>query len=311
VTYSTTYWEPFHVARLFATMDLMLRGRAAWNIVTSLNRSEAANFGRDEHMGHDARYDRADEFMEVVLGHWNSWEDDALIPDKANNHFADPAKVHRLDHVGRYFRSRGPFGVPRSPQGHSVLIQAGQSGRGQAFAAKWAEVAFVIYHSLEDGKQEYVSFKAAVAAGGRDPARVPARRARQSGISDTAGRRLARGAPTTRGMRHSPPRGAPQRSERAPGHPHSGCLKHINRALAAPAAKATTALSAVLCGKKGGGNFWLTSKPVISEIVSDPTATGFPPEKAQKIETRACRQLSQMIAAARWMAARKFLAVLS
>jgi hypothetical protein len=89
--------SPFNVARLFATMDLMLKGRAAWNIVTSLNRAEAANFGRDEHMGHDARYDRADEFMEVVLGHWNTWEDDALILDKANNRFADPAKVHRLD----------------------------------------------------------------------------------------------------------------------------------------------------------------------------------------------------------------------
>jgi alkanesulfonate monooxygenase SsuD/methylene tetrahydromethanopterin reductase-like flavin-dependent oxidoreductase (luciferase family) len=126
VTYSTTYYEPFHVARLFATMDLMLKGRAAWNIVTSLNRAEAANFGNDEHMGHDARYDRADEFIEVVLGHWNTWEDGALIPDKANNRFADPAKVHRLDHAGRYFRSRGPFSVPRSPQGHPVLIQAGQ-----------------------------------------------------------------------------------------------------------------------------------------------------------------------------------------
>jgi FMN-dependent oxidoreductase (nitrilotriacetate monooxygenase family) len=172
VTYSTTYYEPYHVARLFATMDLMLKGRAAWNIVTSLNSAEAANFGRDKHMGHDDRYDRADEFMDVVLGHWNTWEDDALIADKPSSRFADPAKVHRLDHVGRYFRSRGPFSVPRSPQGHPVLIQAGQSGRGQAFAAKWAEIVFVIYHSLEDGKREYDSFKAAVAAAGRDPARV-------------------------------------------------------------------------------------------------------------------------------------------
>jgi alkanesulfonate monooxygenase SsuD/methylene tetrahydromethanopterin reductase-like flavin-dependent oxidoreductase (luciferase family) len=102
-TYSTTYYEPYHVARLFATMDLMLEGRAAWNIVTSLNSAEARNFGGGEHMAHDARYDRADEFMDVVLGHWNTWEDDALILDKANNRFADPAKVHRLDHVGRYF----------------------------------------------------------------------------------------------------------------------------------------------------------------------------------------------------------------
>ena len=130
-TYSTTYYEPFHVARVFATMDLMLKGRAAWNIVTSLNSAEALNFGVAEHMEHDARYDRADEFMQVVMGHWNTWEDDSLVLDKAGR-FADPAKVHRLDHVGKYFKSRGPFSVPRSAQGHPVLIQAGQSGRGQA-----------------------------------------------------------------------------------------------------------------------------------------------------------------------------------
>jgi FMN-dependent oxidoreductase (nitrilotriacetate monooxygenase family) len=172
VTYSTTYYEPFHVARLFATMDLMLKGRAAWNIVTSLNSAEARNFGGGEHMEHDARYDRADEFMDVVLGHWNTWEDDALILERANNRFADPAKVHRLDHAGRYFRSRGPFSVPRSQQGHPVRIQAGQSGRGQVFAAKWADLVFVIYHGLPDGIREYAAFKAAVAAAGRDPANV-------------------------------------------------------------------------------------------------------------------------------------------
>jgi FMN-dependent oxidoreductase (nitrilotriacetate monooxygenase family) len=171
-TYSTTYYEPYHVARVFATMDLMLKGRAAWNIVTSLNSAEARNFGRDDHMGHDERYDRADEFMDVVMGHWNTWEEGALILDKENNRFADPAKVHRLDHAGRYFQSRGPFSVPRSPQGHPVLIQAGQSGRGQEFAAKWAELVFVIYHDLESGKKEYASFKAAVATNGRDPAKV-------------------------------------------------------------------------------------------------------------------------------------------
>jgi FMN-dependent oxidoreductase (nitrilotriacetate monooxygenase family) len=171
-TYSTTYYEPYHVARVFATMDLMLKGRCAWNIVTSLNSGEARNFGRGEPMAHDARYDRADEFMQVVLGHWNSWEEDALILDKASDRFADPAKVYRLDHVGRYFRSRGPFSVPRSPQGQPVLIQAGQSGRGQSFAAKWADLVFVIFHGLADGIQEYAAFKAAVAAAGRDPARV-------------------------------------------------------------------------------------------------------------------------------------------
>jgi FMN-dependent oxidoreductase (nitrilotriacetate monooxygenase family) len=171
-TYSTTYYEPYHVARVFATMDLMLRGRAAWNIVTSLNSAEALNFGRDEHLEHDARYDRADEFMDVVMGHWNTWEDDALILDKEANRFADPAKVHRLDHEGHWFRSRGPFSVPRSPQGHPVLIQAGQSGRGRSFAARWAELVFVVYPNLESGKRQYAEFKAAVAAEGRDPAHV-------------------------------------------------------------------------------------------------------------------------------------------
>jgi FMN-dependent oxidoreductase (nitrilotriacetate monooxygenase family) len=171
-TYSTTYYEPYHVARVFATMDLMLKGRVGWNIVTSLNSAEALNFGYAAHMEHDARYDRADEFMDVVMGHWNTWEDDALILDKETNRFADPAKVHRLDHLGTYFKSRGPFSVPRSPQGHPVLIQAGQSGRGQAFAARWAELVFVIYHNLEAGRQQYAAFKQAVAAAGRDPAQV-------------------------------------------------------------------------------------------------------------------------------------------
>jgi len=171
-TYSTTYYEPYHVARVFATMDLMLKGRAGWNIVTSLNSAEALNFGKAEHMEHDARYDRADEFMDVVMGHWNTWDDDALILNKETNQFADATKVHRLDHEGSYFRSRGPFSVPRSPQGHPVLIQAGQSGRGQAFAAKWAELVFVIYHDLEAGKKSYAAFKAAVAAEGRDPSKV-------------------------------------------------------------------------------------------------------------------------------------------
>ena len=168
-TYSTTYYEPFHVARVFATLDLMLKGRVGWNIVTSLNSGEALNFGREEHMEHDSRYDRADEFMDVVMGHWATWDDNALILDKESGRFADPDKVIRLDHQDHYFNSRGPFSVPRSRQGHPLLIQAGQSGRGQAFAAKWAELVFVIYHSLEAGKRQYKAFKELVAAEGRDP----------------------------------------------------------------------------------------------------------------------------------------------
>jgi FMN-dependent oxidoreductase (nitrilotriacetate monooxygenase family) len=171
-TYSTSYYEPFHVARLFATFDLMTAGRAAWNVVTSLNDGEAQNMGREEVVAHDERYDRADEFMAVVLGHWGSWEDGAIVQDKAKGRFADPAKVHRLDHKGRYFRSRGPFTVPRSPQGHPVIIQAGQSGRGRRFGAQWGEVIFVVYPNIVVARREYAEFKAAVAQCGREPEHV-------------------------------------------------------------------------------------------------------------------------------------------
>lgn len=168
-TYSTTYHEPFHVARVFATLDLMTQGRAAWNVVTSVNDNEARNMGRDSVIHHDLRYDRADEFMEVVLGHWDTWEDDAIVADKANGVYAKPEKVHRLDHVGPFFKSRGPFTVPRSPQGHPVVIQAGQSERGRQFAARWGELIFAAYANLESGKASYAELKAAAAQRGRDP----------------------------------------------------------------------------------------------------------------------------------------------
>ena len=168
-TYSTTYYEPFHVARVFATLDLMIGGRAAWNVVTSLNDSEAANFGQDEHLEHDLRYDRADEFIEVVMGHWATWADDAVVADRTTGFFADPAKVRALNHVGRWFKSRGPFTVPRSPQGHPVIMQAGQSGRGLAFAARWGELIFASIKSVETGQKQYRQLKDAVANAGRDP----------------------------------------------------------------------------------------------------------------------------------------------
>ena len=169
VTYSTTYYEPFHVARAFSTLDLMSDGRAAWNIVTSLNSTEARNMGRDEVIEHDERYDQADEFMEVVLGHWDTWEDDALIIDKKSGRFADPNKVHRLGHKGKHFKSQGPFTVPRSSQGHPVLIQAGQSGRGKRFASEWGEVIFTYNVGLDASKKAYKDLKAQCAATGRDP----------------------------------------------------------------------------------------------------------------------------------------------
>jgi FMN-dependent oxidoreductase (nitrilotriacetate monooxygenase family) len=171
-TYSTSYYEPFHVARVFGTLDLMTGGRAAWNVVTSLNDGEAQNMGREEVIGHDARYDRADEFMEIVLGHWDTWEDDAIVQDKASGLFAKADKVHRLDYAGRFYRSRGPFTVPRSAQGHPVIIQAGSSGRGKSFGARWGEVIFVVYPNIEVGKRDYAAFKSEVAGFGRDPDHV-------------------------------------------------------------------------------------------------------------------------------------------
>ncbi len=168
-TYSTTYYEPFHVARVFQTVDLMTRGRAAWNVVTSLNDAEARNMGREGVIEHDTRYDRADEFLEAVLGHWDSWDDDAIVADKANNLYAHPDKVRRLDYEGKFLKSRGPFTVPRSPQGHPVLIQAGQSGRGKQFAARWGELIFVVYPDVEVGKRNYAQLKADAAALGRNP----------------------------------------------------------------------------------------------------------------------------------------------
>ncbi|MCB1509550.1 MAG: LLM class flavin-dependent oxidoreductase [Hyphomicrobiaceae bacterium] len=169
-TYSTTYFEPFHVARLFQTMDLMTNGRAAWNVVTSVNDNEARNMGRgDQVIEHDTRYDRADEFMEIVLGHWDSWDDDAIACDKANNLYAHPDKVRRIDYKGQFMSSRGPFTVPRSPQGHPVIMQAGMSGRGQKFAARWGELLFVAYRDIATGKAAYKKQKEAAAALGRDP----------------------------------------------------------------------------------------------------------------------------------------------
>jgi FMN-dependent oxidoreductase (nitrilotriacetate monooxygenase family) len=148
VTYSTTYYEPFHVARVFSTLDQLTKGRAAWNVVTSLNSSEAANFGRDVVLEHDVRY-----------GHWRSWDDDALVMNKDTGEFGNPDKVRRLNHRGRWFKSRGPFTVPRSPQGEPVLIQAGQSGRGRQFAAKWGDLVFVIHPHLKPAQKSYSEFK--------------------------------------------------------------------------------------------------------------------------------------------------------
>ena len=172
-TNSTTYYQPFHVARMFQTVDHMIGGRAAWNVVTSVNDGEAQNMGQDIHTDHEERYDRADEFVEIVLRSWDGWEDDAIECNRATGRFADPDKVHHTDYEGKYLRSHGTFTVPRSPQGHPVLIQAGSSGRGQRFGARWADTVFVGYPDKAFGMREYAGFKKMVADQGRDPETVP------------------------------------------------------------------------------------------------------------------------------------------
>jgi FMN-dependent oxidoreductase (nitrilotriacetate monooxygenase family) len=167
-TYSTTYYPPYHVARTFATLDHLSGGRAAWNVVTSVNDAEAQNFGIDAHLGHDTRYDRAEEFIEVVSRLWDSWEDDAIIGDREAGIFADPAKVHELHHIGSYFNVRGPLTAPRPPQGRPPIIQAGQSGRGREFAARWADLIFTAAPSREIATEQYTSQKEQIAGFGRD-----------------------------------------------------------------------------------------------------------------------------------------------
>ena len=171
-TYSTTYYSPFHVARTFATLDHLTGGRAAWNVVTSVNDGEAQNFGFDQVLDHDTRYDRADEFLEATTGLWDTWEDDALVIDRASGTFADPTKVHELDHHGEWFDVRGPLTVPRSPQGRPVLLQAGSSGRGMDFAARWAELIFTGDPGLDVARSHYKQQKDRIAELGRDPAEV-------------------------------------------------------------------------------------------------------------------------------------------
>ncbi|MER5915165.1 LLM class flavin-dependent oxidoreductase [Streptomyces sp. NPDC001982] len=171
-TYSTTYHAPFHVARTFGTLDHLSGGRAAWNVVTSVNDREAQNFGVNQHMSPTERYDRADEFLEAVVGLWDTWEDGALVRDRASGIYADPSKVHELNYHGAHFDVRGPLTVPRSPQGHPVLLQAGSSGRGRDFAARWAELIFTGDPGIEVARNHYAEQKARIAEFGRDPGAV-------------------------------------------------------------------------------------------------------------------------------------------
>ncbi|WP_122501421.1 LLM class flavin-dependent oxidoreductase [Pseudomonas viridiflava] len=166
-TATTTYNEPYHVARKFASLDHLSGGRAGWNLVTSDAAAEAQNFGRSEHVGHAERYSRAREFHQVVTGLWNSWADDAFTRDKASGQYYDPARVQVLNHQGEHFSVKGPLNVARSPQGQPVVVQAGSSEVGRDLAAQTAEVVFTAQTSLASAQAFYAYIKGRLAAYGR------------------------------------------------------------------------------------------------------------------------------------------------
>lgn len=169
ITKSATFFHPYELARIFASLDHITRGRVAWNIVTSLTQSEAQNFGHDAHLDHEFRYERAEEFVRTAVELWSSWDHDALVLDKETGVFADPEKIRRVEHDGRFFKSRGPLNVPRSPQGRPVLIQAGSSNTGRDFAARWAEAIFEIDPTPEGRRAYYDDIKSRASNFGRNP----------------------------------------------------------------------------------------------------------------------------------------------
>ncbi|MBB6675398.1 LLM class flavin-dependent oxidoreductase [Cohnella nanjingensis] len=168
-TISTTYNEPYHIARKLGTLDHLSGGRAGWNVVTSQTDEEANNFGQEKHLYHAVRYERAREFIDATQGLWDSWEEDALVRDKESGVFADPAKLHYLNHKGDHFAVRGPLNVSRPPQGYPVLIQAGASEAGRELAAATAEVVFAPGGDLEEAKKLYADLKGRMAKYGRHP----------------------------------------------------------------------------------------------------------------------------------------------
>ena len=168
-TATTSYNEPYNVARKFASLDHISGGRAGWNVVTSANISEAFNFGREAHFEHGERYDRALEFTEVVFGLWDSWDDDAFLRDRTTGRYFDPTKLHTLNHKGEHFAVRGPLNVARPPQGRPVIFQAGSSEVGRELAARTAEAVFTPQHSLEGAQAFYRDLKGRMAKYGRSP----------------------------------------------------------------------------------------------------------------------------------------------
>ena len=252
-TYSTTYYSPFHVARTFATLDHLSGGRAAWNIVTSVNDSEAQNFGVDEVLGHDERYDRADEFLEATTGLWDTWDDDALVLDREDGVFAEPEAVQRARPQGRVVQ--GPRPAHRAPraQGRPVLLQAGSSGRGRDFASRWAEVIFTGDPDIDIARSHYEDQKERIAAAGRDPeavkmlpdgvrggrrdagpgagprAAAPARPGRPDGVAHAALR-----AHEPRLLRHRPRRAHHRRADRVGAASAGSCRTSASTSAATP-----------------------------------------------------------------------------
>lgn len=166
-TFSTSNQHPFYAARMWATLDHMTSGRAGWNVVTSINRNQQANYGQ-ERAATDQRYEQAHEFMEVCRKLWESWDKDAVVLDKEGAVFADPDKVRRIEHEGRFYKSRGPLNVTRSPQDGPAILQAGTSPKGRDFAAKYADALFAIQPRKENAKEYFEQIKTAMDDIGRD-----------------------------------------------------------------------------------------------------------------------------------------------
>jgi len=167
-TASTTYSAPFNIARTFASLDKLSRGRAAWNIVTTSMTEAAGNFGSTP-MDHATRYDSATEFVEIVQGLWDSWEEGAITANRETGEYFDKTKVHSLDYVGKFYSVRGPLNITRTPQGQPVLVQAGSSEDGQKFASRFAEIMFTVQLDKEHAQKFYATMKAKVAGWGRNP----------------------------------------------------------------------------------------------------------------------------------------------
>jgi FMN-dependent oxidoreductase (nitrilotriacetate monooxygenase family) len=173
VTMSTTFSPVFTLARSLATLDHLTQGRIGWNIVASFATGEALNFGLDELPAHDERYDRADEYLEACYALWNSWEDDAMVMDMEQRIFAHPAKVHTVDFVGRWYKTKGPFTVVPSPSGRPFLFQAGQSDRGKTFAARHADGIFSVARGRGQMRDYCEDIASRAERNGRDPASIP------------------------------------------------------------------------------------------------------------------------------------------